>query len=190
MTAVRPYWYADAVLHSDLPAPSRLIALSLCSKADNETGAIRRPVSQGRLKSWTGLSKGTVKTHLKTLELAGWIVRRPADLVAQRTRFEATRFVLVIPDEDLRAAAARSGRDLGQEITQAGTGDDPGLGQQIATLGQDVAWPGSGATTKTVSKKNSPRRARARERCSLGALVGVDGWCCPEHEIAIDGIGA
>jgi DNA-binding transcriptional ArsR family regulator len=87
-----------AVRASDLPAPSRLIMLTLADVAEVGTAEIpeRFNPSFRVLAEETGLDKSTVRRHLGALEEAGWIeCRRPED--KDRWRGERNRYRLTLP---------------------------------------------------------------------------------------------
>lgn len=167
------YWYADAVRNSALPSASRLIALALCTVADNQSATVRRDVSLTTLQRWTGLSRSAVRSHLRTLELAGWLVRQRPSVTAARLNHETTAYRLTVPPADLPAAEARAGRalGLGREKPQARNPDALGLGQEKRKA------RASGALISLGTRDGSaPRGAR----CPNNRPVAADGSCCGE----------
>lgn len=88
-----------AVRASDLPAPSRLIMLTLSDAADVDTAEIPEQFTPSirELADETGLDKATVKRHLTLLEERGWIQRDRPDLDKARRDGERTRYRLLNP---------------------------------------------------------------------------------------------
>lgn len=117
-----------AVRASDLPAPSRLIMLTLADVAEVGTAEIpaRFTPSLTVLSRETALAKSTVKAHLAELEKVGWIVRTRPDAKAQ-WHGERTRYRLDLPEGVGQDAAY-----LGREVAQGGPTDGPGVGQEVA----------------------------------------------------------
>lgn len=113
--------YERAIRRSDLPPPSRHLALTIATWADIDTGVIpeRFQPSMNTLLAATGMSKGSMLNHLGRLENEGWITcDRPSEHDA-RTRHIRNSYGLAIPG------------GLGQEPTQPRSGADPALGQEI-----------------------------------------------------------
>src|ERR1041385_3166074 len=88
-----------AVRGSALPAPSRLIMLTLADVAEVGTAEIPEPhtPSLSVLAAETGLDRATGRRHLYLLEKAGWVVRRRPEVAAARIQKERTRYRLTIP---------------------------------------------------------------------------------------------
>lgn len=136
-----------AVRGSDLPAPGRLIMLTLADVAEVGTAEIpaRFTPSLTILARETGLGKSTVKVHLASLEESGWIVRIRPDAKAQWNG-ERTRYRLALPESmdalgvghDV-AYLGQEPAQVGQDAAQGGPGDGPGVGQEMARPG-----PGDG----------------------------------------------
>ncbi|MGW3650221.1 hypothetical protein [Streptomyces sp. NPDC000878] len=101
--------YERAIRRSDLPPPSRHLALTIATWADMNTGIIpdRFQPSLGTLEAATGMGRKTVRTHLDVLEEREWLERHRPDKVKARTEHARTRYVLIIPD------GARGGETLG-----------------------------------------------------------------------------
>lgn len=126
-----------AVRASDLPAPSRLIMLTLADVAEVGTAEIpaRFTPSLTVLARETALGKSTIKTHLAALEEAGWIVRTRPDAKAQ-WHGERTRYRLALPNG---VGVGQEVAQVGQEVAHPGPVDGPGVGQEVA-----VPRPGDG----------------------------------------------
>lgn len=128
-----------AVRASDLPAPSRLIMLTLADVADTGTAEIPAQFTPSLtvLTGETGLSRSTVAMHLRALESDGWVVRvRPATAEALG-RGERTRYQLQIPRPSSATGPVQEmdKPDLVREM------DDPSAGadQPSAAPGQPSA---------------------------------------------------
>jgi hypothetical protein len=138
--------YERAIRRSDLPPPSRHLALTIATWADMHTGVIPEQFqpSLGTLVVSTGLDRKTVRTHLDRLEDGKWLERHRPDPVKARTEYARTNYVLTIPE------GAGSGADLGQELTQSG-------GSEPLDLGEEIPQPRGG---DTQSKGRTSPRAR------------------------------
>lgn len=91
--------FERAVFASGLPAPSRLILLTLAAHTDAATCVV--PVkftpSLSTLAERTGLTRKTVIVHLDALDTAGWVERVKPDVAAQRSQRARTQYKLTIP---------------------------------------------------------------------------------------------
>lgn len=89
--------FEKAIMHSDLDASARLVALTLVALADNDSGVIpaRRSPSLSDIARFTGLSAATVKRRLAALETGLWVVRRRT--VCPDGGTARTTYGLVIP---------------------------------------------------------------------------------------------
>lgn len=89
-----------AVRGSNLPAPSRLIMLTLSDVADAETGEIPEKFTPSLtvLGVETGLGRSTVARFLKDLEKGGWVVRTRPSSIGALVRGERTQYRLSIPE--------------------------------------------------------------------------------------------
>lgn len=87
-----------AVRASDLPAPSRLIMLTLADVAEVGTAEIpeRFTPSLSVLARETGLGRSTVAIHLRSLERDGWIVRSRPTTAEALGRGERTQYHLQV----------------------------------------------------------------------------------------------
>lgn len=131
MTDVVTRWTVTrAVRASDLPAPSRLIMLTLADVADTGTAEIpaRFTPSLNDIARETGLDKSTVVRHLSALDAAGWVVRTKPDYAAQM-RGEPTRYRLTVPADcmtRLVEVVAEGDRGSGTERQGVGAENDRG----------------------------------------------------------------
>jgi hypothetical protein len=90
-----------AVRGSTLPAPARLVVLTIATWCDPDTAAIpaKYTPSLSGLAAATDLGRSTVAEHLKKLEVLGWLVRRRPTVEAARKYHERTLYRLCIPAE-------------------------------------------------------------------------------------------
>lgn len=136
-----------AVRASNLPAPSRLIMLTLSDIAEAANAEIpeRRTPSLSVLAQETGLARRSVASHLTLLEQGGWITRTRPDVVAARTRGERTCYRLTIPEgAALVQEAHHSATGVVQELHQASAGDAlPSAGDALGLV-QEVHHPSAG----------------------------------------------
>lgn len=112
-----------AVLASGLPAPARLLMLTLATRTTK--GGVEIPAefspSHNRLAEWTGLSRNAVIKHLKSLEAEGWLCVGRAAPAQQRSQKTPNRYTLRIPASASRALAdpvtsARGGLELVHQV--------------------------------------------------------------------------
>lgn len=122
-----------AVRRSGLPAPARLVMLTLADVAEVGTAEIptQRTPSLSVLASETGLDESTVKRYLNALEAGGWLVRTRPTAEAARLRGERTRYRLAIP-------VGAESAPVGAQEAQEGAGDAQGVGAQNAAPGRTV----------------------------------------------------
>lgn len=116
--------YERAIRRSDLPSLSRLLALTIATWADIDTGIIpeRFQPSLGTLEEATGLARKTVRQHLNVLEERKWLARDRPDPELARTAHARTHYALLIP------AGARGSETLGlgAEVPQPRGAETPG----------------------------------------------------------------
>lgn len=120
--------FERAIRRSDLPPPSRHLALTIATWADMDTGVIpeRFQPSLSTLEEATGMGRKTVRTHLNNLEDRKWLERHRPDQEKARTEHARTRYALAIPPE------ARGGEPLGlgAEGPQPRGADTPAKGRR------------------------------------------------------------
>jgi hypothetical protein len=87
-----------AVLASDLPAPARLVMLTLLVRADYKSGTVpaEHTPSLTELATLTDLGRSTVARVLGILEAAGWVDRDRPDIAAARSEGAKTGYRLKI----------------------------------------------------------------------------------------------
>lgn len=169
--------YERAIRRSTLPPPSRHLALTIATWAHMDTGLIPerfQPSMQTLLRA-TGMSKGSMLSHLNRLEADGWIVRDRPDVKKARMEHARTHYSLALPPE----ARGSDPLGLGQELTQPRSGDDLALGQET-TQGtvRSRPSPRSGADPKSPLK--SP------ESQDTSAASGSQQRKPSKHQVADD----
>jgi DNA-binding transcriptional ArsR family regulator len=134
--------FERAIRRSDLPSPSRHLALTLATWANISSGIIPDDYqpSLSTLEEATGLSRKTVRTHLDILEDTGWVERDRPDPAKARAEGARTFYTLHIPPgvagrgtDPLPVGAERPHRNggVGAERPQPGGGDPPPVGAEI-----------------------------------------------------------
>lgn len=120
--------YERAIRRSDLPPPSRHLALTIATWADMDTGIIpdQFQPSLSTLAEATGLNRATVQRHLDRLEADGWIVRNRPDLKKAQIEHARTHYLLALPPE----ARCTEHLGLGAESTQPRRTDSPAKAQR------------------------------------------------------------
>ncbi|MET7781519.1 helix-turn-helix domain-containing protein [Streptomyces mirabilis] len=120
--------FERAIRRSDLPPPSRHLALTIATWADMDTGLIpeRFQPSLSTLEEATGLTRKTVRTHLDTLEARGWIVRDRPELKKAQVEHARTHYFLALAVE----ARGSDPLGLGEEIPQPRGSDTPAKGRR------------------------------------------------------------
>lgn len=119
--------YERAIRRSDLPPPSRHLALTIATWADMDSGIIpeRFQPSLSTLEEATGLNRATVQRHLNRLEADGWMVRDRPDPKRARMEHARTRYLLALPP----GARRTEHLGLGAESTQPRRTDNPAQAQ-------------------------------------------------------------
>ncbi|WKU07986.1 helix-turn-helix domain-containing protein [Micromonospora sp. HUAS LYJ1] len=131
-----------AVRRSDLPAPARLIVLTICGIADYRTGVVppEHAMSLTELAVATGLGRSTVARSLNLLEKTAWLTRDRPDVVAARSEGARTAYTVhvgspvaglpgspragLVPERDYPEPDVS---DIGQ--SQSGTTGSPAAGR-------------------------------------------------------------
>lgn len=149
--------YERAIRRSDLPPPSRHLALTIATWADMNTGIIpdQFQPSLGTLTVATGLDRKTVRRHLDGLENTKWLERNRPDEVKARTEHARTKYSLMIP------MGAGSVADPGQELPQPGGGEPLASGEARGSvppaLGAQSPQAGGGEPPGKGHSSPSPR---------------------------------
>lgn len=123
--------FERAVKASDLPPLSRLLALTVATYADVDTGLIRRKFqpSLSVLMAATGMSKGALLTHRKTLDEQKWVTFTSPTVAEQRSKKARNAYTLHIPAGSAADLETGSADDLDESDTRSAA--DPGLGQEM-----------------------------------------------------------
>ena len=174
--------FERAVRRSGLPPLSRLLALTLATWAEVDTAVIpedHQP-AQSVLLQATGMAKGTFLSHRTNLVKAGWISYASPTVQAARRDHEQCVYAIHIPagarsgadlakGAETRTSKARSGADLGQEMTQPGSGDDPAKSDESEeTEARSAPDLGQGLTTRVPGESgstSSPSRLDVEQVC-------------------------
>lgn len=148
-----------AVRGSTLPAPSRLIMLTLSDIAEAGTAEIpeRRTPSLSVLARETGLGRSTIAEHLDRLERGGWITRSRPDVAAARSKGDRTCYRLTKPEgAELVQETDYQGAEVVQETDQGGPGAglaSPGDGLDLVQE-LDGGSPGAGHSNYQDDQNN------------------------------------
>ncbi|GCD94054.1 hypothetical protein [Embleya hyalina] len=166
--------FERAIRRSGLPPLSRLLALTLATWADVDTGVIpdEHQPAQSVLLAATGMAKSSFLTYRGHLVAAGWISYTSPSIADARQNHAQCTYRIHIPagsSDDLAITGksphmgAGSGDDLGRETTQAGSGDDlaqPGEpGQTGAGSPDDL---GRETTTRVPGRSSNPSLPSSR----------------------------
>lgn len=168
------YWYARAIKASDLPMPSRCVALVLASDADNATGKIT--VSLSAIAQNSGASRRTVMNHLITLEESGFLSRRAPTSWQSLGRGEMTEYTLLIPPGyETRSGPTIDGPRAPRALPRAG---------DALPLGHMSAGPRAGdahiTTDLTSAAPMAAGAATSSDRALPASSPGVV-WCGACH---------
>ncbi|MFR0358644.1 hypothetical protein [Streptomyces sediminimaris] len=159
--------YERAIRRSDLPPPSRHLALTIATWANIETGIIpdRFQPAKGVLEESTGLSRGAIVKHLNVLESNGWIGRETGGGAGRRTKYR-----LCIPHAETGHVVTPSGSENGSRhdpFSENGSSSDPKTGH-------------------VVNRNGSPRDpkspSQSRESLSLAERVVRDAGVVADDE--------
>jgi hypothetical protein len=180
---VKRWEFERAVLASDLPAPARLVLLTLAVLANWPGGRV--PAQYGpsltRLAELSGLSRRSVVNHLdaveKTRQSDGWVTRSRPTVADARSKKERTQYQLSIPSGAARApetdvpgplASAAVAPELVQEVHQASAGGAPAL---VHLLHRASA---GGAHNQVLSKSSSSSSSNARVQTRISEALDVE----------------
>lgn len=148
--------FERAIRRSGLPPLARLLALTIATWADAETGAIakRNQPAQSVLLEATGMSKSSFLTYRKTLLDDGWLACKSPDRIKAQKEHAQNVYSILIP-----AGKAGSSDDLAQTDKRRGkrreprSGDDLGLGRQTTEPnGAEPAKSGSNLGRETTTR--------------------------------------
>lgn len=142
--------FERAIRRSGLPPLARLIALTIATWADAETGSIARKnqPAQSVLLEATGMSKSSFLTHRKTLLDEGWVKCVSPDKIKAQKEHAQNVYSIHIPDG------------------KAGSGDDLAF---LGEVGHGSIWARSGGDpARSNQNGTSPDRARSGGDLGLG----------------------
>lgn len=164
--------FERAVLASELPAPARLILLTLSVVANWPGGYV--PAEYGPsltgLADRTGLSRRAVAGHLneieKVTERDGWVVRSRPTKENARSKKERTHYQLSIPASARPALAlVPNARVSSARGALASAGDAPELVQEM----HRASAPGAHNQVSSSTSSSSSATPTARIAVALGA---------------------
>lgn len=156
--------FERAIRRSGLPPLARLLALTVATWADVETGRIaaRNQPAQSVLLDATGLSKSAFLAHRKTLLEEGWLECLSPDRIKAQKEHAQNVYSIHIPDskagsaDDLAKADKRPGKRR-----EPRSGDDLDLGRETtqpkgAKAGKSGSRLGRQATTRVFPSSTTP----------------------------------
>ncbi|MFJ8929300.1 hypothetical protein ACIRLA_22245 [Streptomyces sp. NPDC102364] len=148
--------FERAIRRSSLPPLARLLALTVATWADAETGRIaaRNQPAQSVLLEATGLSKSAFLTHRKTLIEGGWLKCKSPDRIKAQKEHAQNVYSIHVPD-----GKAGSPGDLAKTDKRPGKRREPRSGDDL-DLGREATQPNRAEGTKSGS--NLGRQATTR----------------------------
>ncbi|MBB4711155.1 DNA-binding HxlR family transcriptional regulator [Streptomyces luteogriseus] len=146
--------FERAIRRSDLPPPSRHLALTIATWADMDSGVIadRFQPSLSTLAEATGLNRATVQRHLDRLETDGWIGRDRPEQKRARVEHARTHYSLTLPP------GARRTEHLGAESAQPLVAESTQGKAQSAPRARRTEHPKS-----PYESQESPKTSTARD---------------------------
>lgn len=163
-----------AVRRSELPAPARLVMLTLADVAEVGTAEIpeRWTPSLTVLARETGLSKRTVQRHLDLLDEEGWIKREKPGKKAQWYG-ERVRYTLLCPMDSVSTPPVSESREGMDTETRVWSESPGGVVRESTTYGHsdhpnqissDQSDPSSSRTaTQEETKEETTPKKRAKK---------------------------
>ncbi|GGJ87189.1 hypothetical protein GCM10011583_18420 [Streptomyces camponoticapitis] len=139
--------FERAIRRSGLPPLSRLLALTIATWADADTGSIahRNQPAQSVLLEATGMSKSSFLTHRKNLLDGGWVRCDSPDPIKAQKEHAQNVYFIQIPD-----GKAGSGDDPAKSGKRPGKRHEPRSGDDLA-LGRETTQPKGTETAKSGS---------------------------------------
>ena len=169
--------FERAIRRSDLPPLARLIALTIATWADAESGVIPRAnqPAQSVLLEATGMSKSSFLTHRKTLLKDGWLRCLSPDKIKAQKEHAQNVYSIHVPD-----GWARSGDDLASSElpAKAGSPGDLAKTDDVRIAPEKL---GRQATTRvvTTSLSSIPPVDDGRESSSEGRIPDAFAYIQP-----------
>jgi hypothetical protein len=163
--------FERAVKASSLPPLSRLLALTIATFANSETGVIpaRYQPSLSTLMAATGMSKGSLLAHRKTLDEEKWVTFTSPSQEDQVRKKARNVYKLHVPAGSAADLATGSPDDLDNPDT--GSAADPELGQQMNQVGSAADHKSS--FTSSASKQDAPKLDGPRIAVNCQPLVSA-----------------
>ena len=148
--------FERAIRRSGLPPLARLLALTMATWADVETGRIaaRNQPAQSVLLEATGLSKSAFLAHRKTLLEEGWLQCLSPERIKAQKEHAQNVYSIHVP-----VGKAGSGDDLAKTGKGRGKRREPRSGDDL-DLGREATQPKGAEGTKSGS--NLGRQATTR----------------------------
>ncbi|MEY9995824.1 hypothetical protein ABIE67_007856 [Streptomyces sp. V4I8] len=161
--------FERAVRASSLPPLARLLALTIATWANPDTGVIpaKFQPSLSTLMAATGMSKGSLLTHRKTLDEEKWVTFTSPTLEDQRRKKARNVYKLHVPAGSATDLATGSAGDLDNPDT--GSGADQELGQQMNQVGSAADHKSS--STSSASQQDGPKPDGPRIATNCQPLV-------------------
>lgn len=163
--------FERAIRRSGLPPLARLLALTLATWADVETGRIaaRNQPAQSVLLEATGLSKSAFLSHRKTLLEGGWLQCKSPDRIKAQKEHAQNVYSIHIPD-----GKAGSGDDLAKTDKRVGKRREPRSGDDL-DLGRQTTQPKGAEGTKSGSRLGRQATTRVFPTSSTPPSPTEDG---------------
>lgn len=161
--------FERAIRRSGLPPLARLLALTLATWADAETGSIarRHQPAQSVLLEATGMSKSSFLSHRKTLLDEGWLKCESPDRIKAQKEHAQNVYSIHIP-----AGKAGSGDDLAKTDKRPGKRREPRSPDDLA-LGRQATQPNRTEPAKSGSTLGRQPTTRVLSSTSLSPLPPV-----------------
>lgn len=182
--------FERAIRRSDLSPLARLIALTIATWADVETGSISRKnqPAQSVLLEATGMSKSSFLTHRKALLDGGWLKCKSPDKIKAQKEHAQNVYSIHVPagwagsGDDLAflgevghdPVRARAGGDLAQS-EQNGTSPDEARSSGDLGLGREATQPKTDEVGNAPEKLGRLPTTRVLSSTSLSSIHPADG---------------
>lgn len=169
MSVSRAWSWRHAIVESELQATTRLLLLALSVRMDETGGGCYPSIDQ--IVSMTGLSKNTVREHIRLAAEGGWLSVCPHGFKGQKWR--RLEYAAAWPDRAGADCAPQQG--LADSGEKGGSVVDPPLAEGGSMAGSKVGQP-------LTQDKTSPITTPEEERESAGARGENDA--AAQHDAA------
>ncbi|MFA0844396.1 hypothetical protein [Streptomyces rochei] len=161
--------FERAIRRSSLPPLARLLALTVATWADVDSGRIatRNQPAQSVLLEATGLSKSAFLSHRKTLLEEGWLQCKSPERIKAQKEHAQNVYSIHIPD-----GKAGSADDLAKTDRRAGKRRDPRSADDL-DLGRQATQPNGAEPAKSGSTLGRQATTRVSSS-SLSSLPPVE----------------